>query len=142
MHPRPSDAMRWSLHVDDGGYVRARARFICFEKVEINNTDAEGRLVLSDGVAYAVRHLEPSVIVDVATLTGAQGVATGRRHAAVMSNDEGLERLAVTCGRSTGDLVHPVIYCPEFFSEEFRCAVPCVHRYGQRVSCTIGSGCP
>lgn len=92
-------------------------------KVEINNTDAEGRLVLGDGVAYAERHLDPAVIVDIATLTGAQGVATGRRHAAVLSNDEHLERLAVSCGRSTGDLVHPVVYCPEFFTEEFRCGM-------------------
>lgn len=89
--------------------------------MEINNTDAEGRLVLSDGVAYAARHLNPAVIVDMATLTGAQGVATGRRHAAVMSNDEAMERLVVACGRSTGDLCHPVVYCPEFFTEEFRC---------------------
>lgn len=78
-------------------------------QVEINNTDAEGRLVLSDGVAYAARHLNPSVIVDVATLTGAQGVTTGRRHASVLSNDEGLEQMAVDCGRSSGDLVHPVV---------------------------------
>jgi probable aminopeptidase NPEPL1 len=41
--------------------------------VEVNNTDAEGRLVLGDGVAYAVRHLRPTVILDMATLTGAQG---------------------------------------------------------------------
>lgn len=89
-------------------------------QVEINNTDAEGRLVLSDGVAFAARHLSPSVIIDMATLTGAQGVTTGRRHASVLSNDEGLERMAVECGRSSGDLAHPVVYCPEFFSEEFR----------------------
>eukprot|EP00903_Cladosiphon_okamuranus_P008938 g8554.t1 len=91
--------------------------------VEINNTDAEGRLVLSDGVAYAARHLSPAVIVDMATLTGAQGVTTGRRHAAVLSNDEGLERTAVECGRFSGDLAHPVVYCPEFFTEEFRSSV-------------------
>ncbi|CAN0170612.1 unnamed protein product [Ectocarpus sp. 4 AP-2014] len=91
--------------------------------VEINNTDAEGRLVLSDGVAYAARHLGPSVIIDMATLTGAQGVTTGRRHASVLSNDEALEKMAVECGRSSGDLVHPVVYCPEFFSEEFRSTV-------------------
>jgi probable aminopeptidase NPEPL1 len=36
--------------------------------VEINNTDAEGRLVLADGVAYAVKHLAPRVILDMATL--------------------------------------------------------------------------
>jgi probable aminopeptidase NPEPL1 len=38
--------------------------------VEVNNTDAEGRLVLADGVAYAVKHLKPDVLLDMATLTG------------------------------------------------------------------------
>lgn len=46
---------------------------IChFRTVEINNTDAEGRLVLSDGVVYASRDLNAKVILDMATLTGAQ----------------------------------------------------------------------
>ncbi|XP_041376640.1 probable aminopeptidase NPEPL1 [Gigantopelta aegis] len=45
--------------------------------VEINNTDAEGRLVLADGVVYAQKDLQADVIVDMATLTGAQGIATG-----------------------------------------------------------------
>lgn len=45
--------------------------------VEINNTDAEGRLVLSDGVAYAAKDLRCTTILDMATLTGAQGTATG-----------------------------------------------------------------
>ena len=40
--------------------------------VEINNTDAEGRLVLGDGVAYAKKDLKADVVVDMATLTGAQ----------------------------------------------------------------------
>ena len=40
--------------------------------VEINNTDAEGRLVLGDGVAYARKHLNPDWVLDMATLTGAQ----------------------------------------------------------------------
>lgn len=43
-----------------------------FRTVEINNTDAEGRLVLSDGVVYASRDLNANVILDMATLTGAQ----------------------------------------------------------------------
>jgi len=91
--------------------------------VEINNTDAEGRLVLSDGVAFASKHLNPSHIVDMATLTGAQGIATGKRHAAVYTNDESLETLAVRMGRFSGDLVHPIPYCPEFFTVEFASAV-------------------
>ena len=48
--------------------------------MEINNTDAEGRLVLADAVAYAAKHLNPDVIIDMCTLTGAQGIATGAVH--------------------------------------------------------------
>ncbi len=89
------------------------------KSVEVNNTDAEGRLVLADGVAYAVRHLEPDVIVDLATLTGAQSVSTGQRHAAIVCNDADLELRAVAAGKICGDLVHPLPYCPEFFRKEF-----------------------
>lgn len=71
-------------------------------------------------MAYAARHLSPDVIIDMATLTGAQAITSGRRHASVLCNDEGLESMVVACGRSTGDLVHPVVYCPEFFMEEYR----------------------
>ena len=46
--------------------------------MEINNTDAEGRLVVSDGVFYARKDLKADIIVDMCTLTGAQGIATGR----------------------------------------------------------------
>jgi probable aminopeptidase NPEPL1 len=91
--------------------------------VEINNTDAEGRLVLADGVAYAVKHLNPKVVVDMATLTGAQGIATGQRIGAIYTNDEDLERLAVKAGKASGDLVHPMPYAPEFFRAEFRSTV-------------------
>lgn len=91
--------------------------------VEINNTDAEGRLLLADGVSYAARRLGARVVIDAATLTGAQLVATGRRHAAVVSNLEGLERLAVECGRASGDLVHPLPFAPELFQREFRSEV-------------------
>lgn len=87
--------------------------------VEINNTDAEGRLVLADGVSYAARNLKADVILDAATLTGAQMIATGNNHAAVMSNDEQLERLFVDCGRACGDLVHPLPFAPEFYRQEF-----------------------
>ncbi|KAJ0391796.1 hypothetical protein P43SY_004869 [Pythium insidiosum] len=91
--------------------------------VEINNTDAEGRLVLADGVAYAAKHLNPKVIVDMATLTGAQGITTGQKIGAIYTNDEDLERLAVKAGKRSGDLVHPVPYAPEFFRAEFKSTV-------------------
>ncbi|MFD1211293.1 leucyl aminopeptidase family protein [Arthrobacter sp. GCM10027362] len=54
--------------------------------VEIGNTDAEGRMVLSDALAYAVDRLDPDVLVDIATLTGAASLGLGRRHAALYSN--------------------------------------------------------
>ncbi|HAA54073.1 MAG TPA: peptidase M17, partial [Myxococcales bacterium] len=91
--------------------------------IEINNTDAEGRLVLGDGVAYASKHLNPDVIVDMATLTGAQLMATGKRHAAIVCNDDALEQKAIAAGKVSGDLVHPLPYCPEFFRKEFKSKV-------------------
>jgi probable aminopeptidase NPEPL1 len=88
--------------------------------VEVNNTDAEGRICLGDAVSYAARELKADCIIDAATLTGAQLVATGKRHAAVMSNREGLERLAIECGRGSGDLVHPLPFAPELFQAELK----------------------
>jgi leucyl aminopeptidase len=55
--------------------------------VEIKNTDAEGRLILADGLAFA-RSLQPDIIVDFATLTGACAVALGNYTAGVFANDE------------------------------------------------------
>ena len=46
------------------------------KSVEINNTDAEGRLVLGDGVAYARKDLNADIVLDMCTLTGAQGLET------------------------------------------------------------------
>lgn len=91
--------------------------------VEINNTDAEGRLLLADAVSYAARTYSPRAIIDAATLTGAQLIATGDRHSAVMSNRAGLEGVAVRAGRSTGDLAFPLPFAPEFYQAEFHSAV-------------------
>lgn len=63
--------------------------------VEINNTDAEGRLVMADGITYAVRNLKATRIVDVATLTGAILVALGSTYTGVWSTTEkGWEELS------------------------------------------------
>uniref|UniRef100_A0A674PC22 Aminopeptidase like 1 n=1 Tax=Takifugu rubripes TaxID=31033 RepID=A0A674PC22_TAKRU len=91
--------------------------------VEINNTDAEGRLVLADGVVYASKDLSADIILDMATLTGAQGISTGKHHAAVMTNNEQWETACVRAGRSSGDLAHPLVYCPELHFSEFTSAV-------------------
>jgi probable aminopeptidase NPEPL1 len=87
--------------------------------VEINNTDAEGRLVVADGVSYAARDLKADVIVDIATLTGAALICTGNAVSCTVSNRESLERLSVECGRATGDLTFPLLWAPEFHKQEF-----------------------
>ncbi len=87
--------------------------------VEINNTDAEGRLLLADGVSFAGRVLGADVIVDIATLTGAALVTTGAAVACAVSNRDDLEAAAVASGRRTGDLVHPILFIPEFYRQEF-----------------------
>jgi probable aminopeptidase NPEPL1 len=88
--------------------------------VEINNTDAEGRLLLADGVSWAARELGATHVFDAATLTGAQLVSTGLMHAAVFSNDADLEELFVRAGKETGDLCHPLPFAPEFYRSEFK----------------------
>merc|ERR1719319_708970 len=91
--------------------------------VEINNTEAEGRLVLSDGVAYAAKDLGADIVLDMCTLTGAQGIATGRYHASHMSNREDWEGLVSVAGRTSGDLSFPAVYCPELQFPEFASSV-------------------
>ncbi|KAE9547566.1 hypothetical protein FO519_009221 [Halicephalobus sp. NKZ332] len=81
--------------------------------VEISNTDSEGRLVLADGVYYAKHSLKADVIIDMATLTGAQPFATGRIHGGVMTNSEEWENKAMKAGKASGDLVHPLIFAPD-----------------------------
>jgi probable aminopeptidase NPEPL1 len=55
------------------------------------------------------------VIIDMATLTGAQSYATGQKHAALMTNKERWEVLSCSAGRYSGDLVHPMPYCPDLY---------------------------
>jgi leucyl aminopeptidase len=70
--------------------------------VEVLNTDAEGRLVLADGLVAASEE-QPDVIVDVATLTGAATVALGTRYVGVMGDDEPVQRILEAAER-TGEL--------------------------------------
>jgi leucyl aminopeptidase len=71
--------------------------------VEVLNTDAEGRLVLADAIAYADAMLEPDEIVDVATLTGAARIALGGRLAALYSTNEDLAASLLASGEASGD---------------------------------------
>ncbi|MBN2040271.1 MAG: leucyl aminopeptidase [Spirochaetes bacterium] len=73
--------------------------------VEIGNTDAEGRLILADAVAYTEKVLKPEYIIDVATLTGACLVCFGETIAAVLSTDDELADAVFNAGNETGEKV-------------------------------------
>ncbi|GAA3129509.1 hypothetical protein GCM10010466_20300 [Planomonospora alba] len=71
--------------------------------VEVLNTDAEGRLVMADALAYADAELDPDVMVDVATLTGAISVALGKGLGAVFASDDELAARLVEAGEASGE---------------------------------------
>ena len=73
--------------------------------VEVHNTDAEGRLILADTLAYLVKTHKPARIVDVATLTGACIVALGHHAAGLMGNDDALAQELEEAGRACGERV-------------------------------------
>jgi leucyl aminopeptidase len=73
------------------------------QTIEILNTDAEGRLVLADLIWYAQTHLEPKLMVTLATLTGAILVALGKEHAGLFSNDDELASKLIQAGLDTGE---------------------------------------
>jgi len=71
--------------------------------VEIKNTDAEGRLILIDAMAYAVKTYKPDMMIDLATLTGACMIALGGQYAGLFSNDEGMAKALLESGERTGE---------------------------------------
>ena len=73
--------------------------------VEVINTDAEGRLVLADGLAFADLNLDPDYLVDIATLTGAATLGLGRQHAAMYTRDNVLAAQLAKAGETSGDRV-------------------------------------
>jgi leucyl aminopeptidase len=73
------------------------------QTIEVINTDAEGRLVLSDAITWAQRQYKPEVVVDLATLTGAMIIALGHEYAGMFSNDDGLAAQLIAAGTESGD---------------------------------------
>jgi leucyl aminopeptidase len=85
---------------------------------EVLNTDAEGRLVLADALAYADTVLAPDAIVDIATLTGAAKVALGLRHGALFATDDPLAEALTRAGGESGE---PLWRMP--LVEDYRAAI-------------------
>ncbi len=95
-----SDNMPGSRAIKPGDVLTTRNG----KTIEVLNTDAEGRLVLADALAYAVEH-EPDLMVDLATLTGACKVALGDDIAGVMGNDDSLIDRIERAGEQAGERV-------------------------------------
>ncbi len=85
------------------------------QTVEIISTDAEGRLVLCDALAYAVDRFKPALMVDIATLTGASIIALGRDVAAIMGNREELVSFIRQIGASVGERFWPLPMWDSYF---------------------------
>ena len=83
------------------------------KSVEIGNTDAEGRLVLADALAYVVRNYKPAKMIDLATLTGACVVALGFDYSGLFSNNDELAGQLIEAANKTDDRVWRLPVYPE-----------------------------
>jgi leucyl aminopeptidase len=81
--------------------------------VEVNNTDAEGRLILADALAYAIEQGAERV-VDIATLTGAVAIALGSTYAGLVANDDELAAAVIAASEQTGELAWRLPLHPEY----------------------------
>ena len=89
------------------------------KQIEINNTDAEGRVVLADALGYAVQDCKAASIVDLATLTGACVVALGDWAAGLWSTDDTLKNGLLAASEASGDRLWPMPLYPEY-SEQIK----------------------
>jgi len=98
--------------------------------IEINNTDAEGRVILADALSYAAQQ-QPDEIIDLATLTGSAMVALGYLAAAVMSNDQPLVQRLLDVSQQTGERMWQLPLYDEFL-ENMRSLVADLRNSGSR----------
>jgi leucyl aminopeptidase len=82
--------------------------------IEVNNTDAEGRLTLADAMSYAVKEIKPEEMVDVATLTGACSIALGSLCAGAMTNDPPLQARILQAAERAGERIWPLPLIDEY----------------------------
>ena len=99
--------------------------------IEIIDTDAEGRLILADGLAYMTKHFQPDTLIDLATLTGSTVRTSGYHAAALFSNDDSLaEQLYQASGR-TGERVWRLPIW-EVYADELKSDVADIRNLGVR----------
>ena len=108
--------------------------------IEVLNTDAEGRLVLADVLAYVNQHYEPAAILDFATLTGAVLVALGNRASGVMGNDDSLMKAVKKASQLSDEKVWELPLWEEY-SREIKGKYADIKNMGEnRLAGTIAAG--
>lgn len=107
--------------------------------VEILNTDAEGRLLLCDALAYSKQY-EPAAIIDLATLTGGCIIAFGWNVAAVMDNSQVMRDLVIDSGMRVGERFWPMPLWDNIYKEELKSEVADIKNIGSREGMTIHAG--
>ncbi|HEV8539710.1 MAG TPA: leucyl aminopeptidase, partial [Nitrospiraceae bacterium] len=105
-------------------------RTLSGKTVEVQNTDAEGRLILADGLAYATRY-KPAAIIDVATLTGACMVALGQFAVGMFGNNDAQKHRIRQAGLKAGERVWEMPLWDEYF-EQLRSDVADMRNIGGR----------
>lgn len=106
--------------------------------VEVLNTDAEGRLILADALGMAVED-GPDLIVDIATLTGAQRIALGSRTAGVMANDDDARAHVVSAAETAGEAMWPMPL-PEDLRASLDSATADIANIGDRLGGMLSAG--
>lgn len=104
--------------------------------VEVINTDAEGRLILGDALAYGAEKFKPDAIVDLATLTGAVIIGLGHHRTGLLSNDDDLADKVLAAGEQAGELLWRLPLAEEY-SEQIKSKVADIKNVGGREAGTI-----
>lgn len=99
--------------------------------IEVIDTDAEGRLILSDGIAYMLRHFAPDTLIDLATLTGSAVRTFGYHAAALFTNNTELEQHLKSASAATGERVWPLPLW-EVYEEDLKSDVADVRNFSGR----------
>ncbi len=107
---------------------------------EIINTDAEGRLILADALAYGVKKYKPACVVDLATLTGAVIIGLGHHHTGVLSNDKELVNKLIAAGEESGEPLWQLPLGKEY-SKQIESKVADIKNTGGRAAGTITAAC-
>lgn len=107
--------------------------------IEVISTDAEGRLVLADGVYYAANKLNTDIIIDIATLTGACGIALGTKYAAIIDNNEELFKKLNDSSKNTVDSIWR-LPADEEYKELLKSDIADLKNLGGRYGGTITAG--